>query len=437
MMFRVLRNKSISETSLLEEACQAIRRRLPPGWSLTEQRQQVPVQTGRFNDDVLLTLADPQGLTADVIIEVKRRPLEAREVSILADRWARALPSHNQGPRGHDRDAVLMVVAPFLGPSAKDRLAEAGISFADSTGNLRLVSGRPAVFIEAAGAVRNPWRENLSLRSLRGSRSGRVVRALLDHRPPFGTRELSSLTGNAPASVSRVADLLEREAIIQRARPRGPISVVDWERLPHRWALDYGFGEANELTPCLEARGVTSLMDKLRATDFPHAVTGSFAAVRYAPVAEPRLVTVYTPNARDAINRLGLRPADSGANVLVGKPFDPVVFDRTEEYGGVTYACVTQVAVDLLTGPGRGPAEAESLIGWMRLQRGCMAARPVDPNCVKAVAGVPAWGTAPSTASPTPATRSSSREASTGKDSRPTAPCWMPREEVLDQETVT
>ena len=97
MMFRVLRNKSISATSLLEEACQSIRRRLPPGWSLTEQRQQVPVQTGRFNDDVLLTLADPQGLTADIIIEVKRRPLEAREVSILADRWARALPSHKPG----------------------------------------------------------------------------------------------------------------------------------------------------------------------------------------------------------------------------------------------------------------------------------------------------------------------------------------------------
>ena len=33
--------------------------------------------------------------------------------------------------------------------------------------------------------------------------------------------------------------------------------------------------------------------------------------------------------------------------------------------GSVTYACVTQVAVDLLTGPGRGSAEAESPIGWM------------------------------------------------------------------------
>ena len=324
--------------------------------------------------------ADPQGLAANIAAEVKRRPVEAREVSILADRWARVLPLGRQNAQGAEGDSILMVVAPFLGPSAKDRLAEAGISFADATGNIRLVSSRQAVFIEASGASRNPWRENLPLRSLRGSRSGRVVRAFLDYHPPFGTRELSSLTGNAPASISRVADLLEREAIIQRDRSRGPISQVDWERLLRRWALDYDFSEANELIPCLEARGVTSLMDKLRGADFTYAVTGSFAAVRHAPVAEPRLATVFTPNARDAINLLGLRPADSGANVLIGKPFDPVVFDRTEEDGGVTYARVTQVAVDLMKSPGRGPAEAESLIEWMRSNEDVWRLVPSTPT---------------------------------------------------------
>ena len=376
----MIRNSPISEISLLEETCQAIRQRLPTGWSLTEQREQLPVKTGRFRLDGILTLADPQGLTANIVVEVKRRPVEAREVSLLADRWDRALLPQVRKIRGPDSDAILMIVAPFLGPSAKDRLAEAGISFADATGNMRLVISRPAIFIEASGAARNPWRENLPLRSLKGKRSGRVVRAFLDHCPPFGTRELSSLTGNAPASVSRVADLLEREAIIQRGQSRGPVSGVDWERLLRRWALDHDFSRANELTPCLEARGVASLMDKLRGADFTYAVTGSFAAVRRAPVAEPRLATVYTPNARDAINRLGLRPADSGANVLIGKPFDPVVFDRTEEDRGVTYTCVTQVAVDLLTGPGRGPAEAESLIEWMRSHEDIWRLVPPTPT---------------------------------------------------------
>ena len=351
---------------MLDEACQAIRQRLPPGWDLTELPGQVASDSDRLRFDGALVLADPQGLAANIVAEVKRRPVEARDVSMLSDRWGRVLLPQSRELWGPEGDSILMVVAPFLGPSARDRLAEAGISFADATGNIRLVSSSPAVFIEASGAARNPWRENLPLRSLKGSRSGRVVRAFLDYGPPFGTRELSSLTRNAPASVSRVAELLEREAIIQRDRARGPVSRVDWERLLRRWALDYDFSEANELIPCLEARGVTSLMDKLRGADFTYAVTGSFAAVRHAPVAEPRLATVFTPNARDTINRLGTRPADSGANVLICQPFDPVVFDRIEEDEGIAYAKVTQVALDLLTGPGRGPAEAENLIDWMR-----------------------------------------------------------------------
>lgn len=107
------------------------------------------------------------------------------------------------------------------------------------------------------------------------------------------------------------------------------------------------------------------MFQKLREAEFPYAVTGSFAANRYAPLAEPRLATMYVVDAADALMRLGLRPADTGANVLIGEPFDPVVFDRTEREDGITYARVTQVAADLMTGPGRGPAEAEGLIEWM------------------------------------------------------------------------
>ena len=379
-MFHMARNSFTSENTLLEETCQALRDRLPSGWYLTEQREKLPSESRRFHIDGSLALADPQGLIANIIVEVKSRPVEAQQVSLLADRWGRVLLPQSREIWGTDSDPILMVVAPFLGPSAKDRLAEAGISFADATGNVRLVSNRPAIFIEASGAIRNPWRENLPLRSLRGNRSGRIVRAFLDYCPPFGTRELSSLTGNSLASVSRVADLLEREAIIQRDRSRGPISGVDWERLLRRWALDYNFSEANALTPCLEARGVRSLMDKLRGVDFTYAVTGSFAAVRHAPVAEPRLVTVYTTNAKIAMDRLGLRPADSGANVLIGKPFDAVVFDRMEEDDGVIYAGVTQVAVDLMKGPGRGPAEAESLIDWMHSHEDIWRLAPSTPT---------------------------------------------------------
>lgn len=45
-------------------------------------------------------------------------------------------------------------------------------------------------------------------------------------------------------------------------------------------------------------------------------------------------------------------------------PFDPVAFERAEYDDGIIYARVTQVLLDLMKGPGRGPAEA--LQEWMR-----------------------------------------------------------------------
>ena len=340
--------------------------RLPPEWALRELSPDNSLGFGAEIFDASFALDDPHGVSAIIIAEVKVSPLEARQISGLMDLWQRRLMPKCLECWGPDSNLALMVVAPFLGRSARERLSESGISYADATGNIRFALHKPAVFIETQGANRNPWRENVPLRSLRGNKTGRVVRGFLDYQPPFGTRELASLGGCSPASTSRVADLLEREALIRREAPRGPITFVDWERLLRRWADDYDFHNSNRMVSCLDPRGVNRLFERLRNADFPYAVAGSFAAVRYAPIAVPRLATIYARNPEHAMQQLGLRPADTGANVLIGKPFDPVVFERTESDDGITYARVTQVVADLMTGPGRGPAESESLIEWMR-----------------------------------------------------------------------
>lgn len=52
--------------------------------------------------------------------------------------------------------------------------------------------------------------------------------------------------------------------------------------------------------------------------------------------------------------------------MLLVVPFDPVVFERAEHDNGIAYTRVTQTLLDLMTGPGRGPAEADALLEWMR-----------------------------------------------------------------------
>lgn len=53
-------------------------------------------------------------------------------------------------------------------------------------------------------------------------------------------------------------------------------------------------------------------------------------------------------------------------NVALVRPFDQIVSERTSKRDRLTVAALTQVAVDLLTSPGRGPNEAEALMKWMQ-----------------------------------------------------------------------
>ena len=291
-------------------------------------------------------------------MEAKRR-LDPKLVPIVADQLAW------YGQR--TGELAGMVVAPFLSPRARELLTEAGLGYADAAGNLRLALEQPALYVETAGASSDPWGRpgDRPLRSLKGPRAGRVVRALCDFRPPYGVEQLAKRSGTSLGSVSRVLVLLDLEALITR-EPRGPVTDVKWADLIRRWATDYAFAKTNTTRTFLEPRGLPALLDKLKAATSRYATTGSLAAARLAPIAAARLATVYVDDIDLAAQELGLRPAETSANVMLAEPFDRVVFERTWEHDGITYTALSQVAADLLTGPGRGPAEGEELIRWMQ-----------------------------------------------------------------------
>jgi urease beta subunit len=94
-------------------------------------------------------------------------------------------------------------------------------------------------------------------------------------------------------------------------------------------------------------------------------LSGSLAIENAIAYASARLGMVYVDQAPDAIERLDLRPVDSGANVLLAATNYNVVFERSQAAAGVRLAAKSQVAVDLLTAPGRGPSEAQALLDWM------------------------------------------------------------------------
>ena len=237
-------NSHISATNLIDTAVKAIGTRLPPRWLLFDRARETAARSPRASisgADAIWELCGPDGLSSDIIVEIKAYPVEPRMVRSVAVQL-KVLSASICGQTG--TTPAHMLVSPYLSPLTRERLTEAGIGYADSTGNIRFAVDRPAVFIETQGADRNPFRADRPLRSLKGGRAARVVRGLLDHRPPFGTRELAGKTGSSPAMVSRVSSLLEADEIITKESPRGRIVLVDWEALARRWAMDYDFASS-------------------------------------------------------------------------------------------------------------------------------------------------------------------------------------------------
>ena len=342
-----------SEQDLLEALLTLLKKRFPATWEISLEPLHI---LERFQVDAVLTIRAPDGVVGRILVEAKNGS------SASINTWlARANHVRNEK---HFPASQWLLVAPYISPLMRERLKEAGISYVDMTGNLSVTCDHPAVFLMQEGASTNPWREEHVLHSLKGRGAGRAVRALCDFSPPYGIRELAMRSTTPAPTITRVAQFLEREDLLQRD-PAGRIADVQWRQVLVRWAQDYHFLTSNHVKTFLEPRGLDALLQKLQKADWPYAVTGSFATLPLGAIAPPRLAALYVPNSAQAAEHLHVHRADRGANVLLVEPFDPVVFERTIHVDGIIYAAVTQVAADLLTSSGRGPQEAEWVLEWM------------------------------------------------------------------------
>ena len=305
--------------------------------------------------DLVIDLGSQPDRTITLAMEIKRSidprriPDVARQLTTLADR---EIPG-----------ATPVVAAGYLSPRSRQLLEDLNVGYIDTTGNIRINAGN--LFVRTQGADKDPWPKDDNLQSLRGRGAARALRAIIDTAPPFGVRELASNTANSPATVSRVLELLEVEGLISR-EPRGPVLTVDWQDSIRRWAEDYDQTTTNTATMCLAPRGIANFDQMLETSKLAYAATGAFAAQRFNPVAPARMATIYVDDVAEAVEHFDLRETDAGANVMLLEPFDPVVFDRTIQRDRLRCVAPSQLAADLLTGPGREPSQGEAILEWMK-----------------------------------------------------------------------
>ncbi len=341
----------------LQDSLERLTACLPSWWSITTRTD---VQVGDESVDAIVDIVAPDGTEATLLVEAKPT-MEPRTVADFVVR------TQNLAERLTDGGPLpaRVIVARYLSRPVRERLEAAGIGYVDSTGNLMLRLERPALFLRDVGADRDPGRgPGRPQGTLKGATAARLVRALADFKPPLSVPDLAKISGASVGATYRMAEFLEREDLIAR-EPRSPISRVDWRGLIERWGEDLGLGQTERMTLYLEPRGIPELLTKLRtAGEQRYVLTGTLAARYYDEQVPPRLAMIYADPVGPLIDQLGLRPSPDG-NVLIGTPIDDVVFERSGVIAGLRVAAPSQIAVDLLGGPGRGPSEAEALLNWM------------------------------------------------------------------------
>jgi hypothetical protein len=343
-----------TEIDVMRRAMALLEERMPAGWSVRSSS----AATDRV--DGLIEVSDPAGNSGILIIEAKR-VIEGRDVAHVREQLAE---SGERLKRGQG-----LVAARYLSPPVRAKLAEAGLSFIDATGNMRVQIASPGLYIADRGADSDPWRGPGRPRgTLKGLPAARVVRAISDFSGPWAIRELVEVSKASTGATYRVIDFLEREGMATRNKD-GRVLVSDWVQVLRRWSQDYGFVRSNRVTRWIAPRGLEDLLKRIGSSDQPtrYAITGTLAAAEWAAYAPARLAMIYVEDAELAAELWGLRSADAGANVMLAEPVYDVVFDRSlVNQQEVIVAKPTQVAVDLMTGPGRNPSEAEELLEWMK-----------------------------------------------------------------------
>ncbi|MGH2970466.1 MAG: hypothetical protein ACRDK0_15595, partial [Solirubrobacteraceae bacterium] len=194
-------NDRLRENDLVDAAADWLRARVPTSWTVAVRGREEAADAG--GADAALEVRSPN-LYATLAVEA-RRALAPRDIERLFGSLGRRL-------RTLSPNVPLLVVAPWLSSRTRELLAAEAVNYIDLTGNALVRLENPALFIQTQGAERDPAPAPRAKARVRGPRAGRLIRTLVDIRPPYGVRELAEAAGLAPGYVSRLLDALDDDA---------------------------------------------------------------------------------------------------------------------------------------------------------------------------------------------------------------------------------
>ncbi|MBB4596500.1 hypothetical protein [Xanthomonas arboricola] len=306
------------------------------------------------------------GRSVTLLIEAKKAvyPRDVREVLWQLRDYGRSQPI------GKSADEPLpLLVAESISPGAKDLLRTERVGYFDSGGSLFLPAHGAYLYIDRPP----PKTLAKSVRSLFAGRRAQVLHALLvRHQDWFSVKDLAEQAQVSPATTSQVLTELERFDWLA-TRGQGPSKerhIKEPGAMLDAWLKQLASMRAPALrryyVPALKADQLVEHAGHVFGShQVGYAITHEAAAQRYAPflsnVSQVRCRLLVGPAADAAINELGARAVNEGANLTVIEAKSPGELLFRERIGDVWLASPIQVYLDLLGGEGRAKEMAEHL----------------------------------------------------------------------------
>lgn len=255
-----------------------------------------------------------------------------------------------------------VLVAPYISPASAEICKESGIGYVDLSGNCSIAFHQIFINRENSG---NKYPFKTGLTSIYSPKSERILRVLLVY--PYRTWKAIDLAEEAQVSLGMITQvskkLIEEEWLKKTSRG---ITLTKPEKLLEDWTKNYTV-KRNVLYNYYSLKPIQVIELELAETcekmNISYAFTGFSAGNRLAPLVKGQRVMIYVSRDIDVLaNNLGLKPVESGANIILIQPYDDGVLWNAESVGNLRVAEPIQVYLDLKQYPGRGEEAADFLI---------------------------------------------------------------------------
>lgn len=293
-----------------------------------------------------------EGFKQTLYLEIKTlgTPKSTREAVYSLNDWIQKEPN-----------SYGIFVAPYISPRSAAICREAGIGYADLSGNCSIAFRQ--IFINRENNENQfPFKSGLS--SIYSPKSERILRVLLSYPyQPWKTVDLAKEAQVSLGMITQVSKkLIEEEWLIKRSQG---ISLTQPEKLLADWSNNYTI-RRNVLNNYYSLKSLLELEDEIAKTcdelKIPYALTGFSASNRFAPMVRGQRAMIYVGNSIELVaEKIGLKPVESGANIFLIQPYDDGVYWNASLVGNLQTASPIQVYLDLKRYPGRGEEAADFL----------------------------------------------------------------------------